>query len=426
MGHGGCILTEKGGKEMKAVKMSSVLKVALFSIISSTCVLGLTMKTAVSETRGVTPNEIRIGIIPDLSGPAAFGSRNHLWSIGKYFDELNAEGGMYGRQIKLYVEDGQYNPSIAINAFKKLVLKEEVFAMMGNIGSAPFKAQLPLVEEYKVPVISPAVTSEWTYIPPKKYVFATMLSQGFSARVLIDYVVNELGDKKPRIGVLYIKTELGQEALREVQDHADMYGFKIVAEIDYAPRAIDLSGQIAKLKAADVDYVMVCGITREGPYAMKEAAKLDWKPQFLFPGVSSDENIFTLGLETMFYGKPPLGASEYYPMSADFPGKKILLKWLKGDPKQERIYTYNLHGLTYARTLLEGLNRAGKDLTVEGLIKAMETIKDWDNWGQGPVTFGPNDRQGTDKASVFRGVKGGADGIGRWEIVKSWTEPKRR
>lgn len=426
MGHGGCILTEKGGKEMKAVKMSSVLKVALFSIISSTCVLGLTMKTAVSETRGVTPNEIRIGNVPDLTGPAAFGSRNHLWSIRKYLDELNAEGGIYGRQVKLYVEDGQYNPSIAINAFKKLVLKEEVFAMMANMGSAAVKAQLPLIEEYKVPVISPAVTSKWVYSPPKKYIFATMLSQGFSARVLIDYVVNELGDKKPRIGVLYIKTELGQEALREVQDHADMYGFKIVAEIDYAPRAIDLSGQVAKLKAADVDYVMVCGITREGPYAMKEAAKLDWKPQFLFPGVSSDENIFTLGRETMFYGKPPLGASEYYPMSADFPDKKILLEWLKGDPELKMLCTYNLHGLTYIKTLVEGLKRTGKDLTVEGLIKAMQTIKDWDNGGQGPVTFGPNDRQGTDKASVFRGVKGGADGIGRWEIVKTWTEPKRR
>jgi branched-chain amino acid transport system substrate-binding protein len=411
---------------MKGLKIIAFMSIGFFPSIFLAFMLCLAVSASASENRGVTPTEIRIGVIPDLTGPATFGSRNHLWSIRNYLNELNAGGGIYGRKIKLYVEDGKYNPSIAVNAFKKLVLKDEVFGMMANMGSAAVKAELPLIENYQVPLISPAVTSEWIYNPPRKYIFATMLSQGFSARVLIDYLVNELGDKKPRIGVMYIKTELGQEALREVQDHADMYGFKIVAEVDYAPADIDLSGQVTKLKAANVDYVMVCGITREGPYAMKEAAKLDWKPQFIFPGVSSDENIFTLGREAMFYGKPPLGASEYYPMSADFPDKKILLGWLKQDPEQKELCTYNLHGLTYVKTLVEGLRRVGKDLTVEGFVKAMETIKDWDNGGQGPVTFGPNDRQGTDKALVFRGVKGGADGIGRWEVIKSWTEPIRR
>jgi branched-chain amino acid transport system substrate-binding protein len=411
---------------MAPLKIRAILKTIFLALILCAFSLSLMIQAGAGETRGVTATEIRIGVIPDLTGPASFGSRNHLWSIRKYLDEINGKGGIHGRKIRLYVEDGKYNPSIALNAFKKLILKEKVFAMMANMGSAANKVQLPLIEEYKVPLISPAVTSEWMYNPPKRYIFATMLSQGYCARVLIDYVVNQLGDKKPRIGVLYIKTELGHESLREVKDQADMYGFKIATEIDYTPGSIDLSGQVAKLKEKDVDYVMLSGIIKGPLYACKEAAKLDWKPQFLFPGVASDEHVFALGKETMFYGKLPIGASAYYPVSANFPGKKTMLTWLKEDPKQGRIYTYNLHGLTYVRTLVEGLKRAGKDLTVEGLVRAMETIQDWDNWGQGPITFGPNDRQGADKVSVFRGVKGGADGIGRWEIVKTWTEPKKR
>lgn len=109
------------------------------------------------ETRGVSATEIHIGYIPDLTGPAAHASRSHLWGIRRYFDMVNNEGGIHGRKIKLFIEDEKYNPSIALNAFKKLVLKKKVFAMVGNMGSAPFKAELPLFEKYKVPLISPAV-----------------------------------------------------------------------------------------------------------------------------------------------------------------------------------------------------------------------------------------------------------------------------
>lgn len=159
-----------------------------------------------AETRGVSPTEIRIGIVPDLSGPSAEGVRKYLWALERYLKDVNNEGGIHGRKINLIIQDGKYNPSIALSAFKKLVLKEDVFAMVANTGSGMVKAQLPLIDQYQVPLICPAVQAEWTYNPPNKYIFSTMLSMGYCARVLIDYVVNDLGDKQPRMGVCFINT----------------------------------------------------------------------------------------------------------------------------------------------------------------------------------------------------------------------------
>jgi branched-chain amino acid transport system substrate-binding protein len=414
----------KGGRIMKRIETKSVLGLGLFVVIASIFTLGLIYNAGAADTRGVTPTEIRIGCIPDFTGPAAHGARKSVWGIRNYFNDVNEQGGIHGRKINFFVEDGKYNPSVALNAFKKLVLKDEVFAMTFNLGSGMVKAQLPLIEQYRVPLVGPGVQSSWISEPPKKYIFSTMVSMGYCSRVLIDYVVNDLGDKKPRIGVLYMHTEMGQEALREIKDHAAMYGFQIVAETSYSPRDIDVAGQVAKLKSANVDYVFVCAISRGAPYAIREAAKLDWKPQFLIPGNGSSEHIFRLGREAMFYGKPPLGASEYLPISADSKAKKLCQKWVKKYEYKDKLDTKSLYGPSYASVVVEGLKRAGKDLTVEGYLKALETIKNFDNLAQAPVTFGPNIRQGVKGVVLYRGVPG-PGGVGRWGIEKLWVEPKK-
>jgi ABC-type branched-subunit amino acid transport system substrate-binding protein len=217
---------------------------------------------------------------------------------------------------------------------------------------------------------------------------------------------------------------MGQEALREIKEHAAMYGFEIVAETSYSPRDIDVAGQVAKLKSANVDYVIVCAISRGAPFAMREAAKLDWKPQFLIPGNGSSEHIFRLGREAMFYGKPPLGASEYLPVSADSPTKKLFQKWIEKYDYKVELDTKALYGPGYASVMVEGLKRSGKDLTVEGFVKAMETIKNFDNGVQAPITFGPNIRQGIKGVVLYRGIPGHG-GVGRWDIEKLWVEPKK-
>ena len=94
------------------------------------------------------------------------------------------------------------------------------------------------------------------------------------------------------------------------------------------------------------------------------------------------------------------------------------------DEKDLNIKT--LYGVTYGKTLVEGLKLAGQDLNLESFIRGMESIKNFEDGAQAPVTFGPGIRQGVTKVLVYRGVPVGADEIGRWEIVKGWTEPKKQ
>jgi len=223
---------------MKALDLFKSVGTKFWVFIIFIILICLISNVGMAKTRGVTTDEVRIGIVPDLSGPSADGVRKYVWALKRYLNEVNNQGGVHGRKIKLYVQDGKYNPSIALSAFKKLILKKKVFAMVANTGSGMVKAQLPLIIKYKVPLIAPAVQSEWTSHPPKKYIFATMLSMGYCARVLIDYVVNELGDKTPRIGVCFMDTEMGQEALREIKDHVTMYDFEIVTAVSFMPGSI--------------------------------------------------------------------------------------------------------------------------------------------------------------------------------------------
>ena len=102
------------------------------------------------------------------------------------------------------------------------------------------------------------------------------------------------------------------------------------------------------------------------------------------------------------------------------------MRWLKDDPEKKTISLYDIHGFTYADLLVEGLKRSGKDLSVEGFVKALEGIRNWDNGAQAPLTFEPDNRQGVTKVIVLRGVQEGKNSIGRWEIIRPWTEARKQ
>lgn len=106
---------------------------------------------------------------------------------------------------------------------------------------------------------------------------------------------------------------------------------------------------------------MLCGITKGPVYACKEAAKLDWKPQFLFPGPAAAEYNLALAGDSVFYGKPLLGTNEYFLISLDHPNKKLLLKWLKEDPEKKDINLANkYYGPYLCKDVIRGYKKGWK------------------------------------------------------------------
>ena len=127
--------------------------------------------TAQSEV-GVTADTIKIGVISDLTGPAAIGGIGMADAIRSYFNDLNEKGGINGRKVQVIVEDSKYSPTLTVAAAKKLISKDEIFALVSPWGSGPTEALFPLAQEQKIPIAPACALSTTMYEPMKKMVFA--------------------------------------------------------------------------------------------------------------------------------------------------------------------------------------------------------------------------------------------------------------
>ena len=223
---------------------------------------------------GVTDNEILIGSHLDLSGPLAGLSAFAKKGMEMRVKEINDAGGIHGRKIRLIIEDNAYNPAQAIAATNKLINKDKVFMFVGNMGSATAGATKPIISRKKIPQIYPTSAADLFYRPYDRYSFGGWVPYYDQARVIIAYFVKEKG--KQKIGIMYQDDEMGAVMLKGVQDQLAEYGMELTAKESYKRGATVFSTQIAKLKKARVDFLVLGTVVRETVGALIEARKQQW------------------------------------------------------------------------------------------------------------------------------------------------------
>ena len=111
--------------------------------------------------QGVTDDTIRVGMIVDLTGPVAFLGQEISAGAKLYFDHVNAQGGVHGRKLELFVEDDGYQPARTVAAYRKLVDLDEVFCFVGNLGTPTTHAIMPMLEREKIPLFGPTAFSSY-------------------------------------------------------------------------------------------------------------------------------------------------------------------------------------------------------------------------------------------------------------------------
>lgn len=135
----------------------------------ATLLITLAPLAVAAQTQGVSKDEIVVGTIQDLSGPLAALGTHFRNSLQMRFDEVNAEGGIHGRKIKLVAEDSGYDPKKGVLAAQKLVQRDKVFAAVSNLGSPVMLATMPLFLERKVLHLFPAAAHPSAYEPLHKW-----------------------------------------------------------------------------------------------------------------------------------------------------------------------------------------------------------------------------------------------------------------
>ncbi len=343
--------------------------------------------------RGVTDTEIVIGQWGPQTGPAA------LWGAvargtDAYFKMINEEGGINGRKIRYIYRDDAYQPAKTKAVVKEMVENEGVFAFVGGVGTAPGMAVKDYLIQNQVPWVGPASgSSHWAY-PPNKYIFSVYPLYFDEAAILVDYAVNTL--KKTKIAMIYQNDDYGKGGLVGAKMALEKHGLDFVATATTQIMDTDLSSHILKLKEAGAEVVIMYLLPKQAAISLGTAAKLGFKPQWMTTSTLSDMGLMHNITKGLWEGVIFANFAEM--PDSDHPLMKKYREAAKKYAPDERWGVFFAAGFLFAEPMVEGLKRAGKDLTVENFIKAMESIKDFK--GIGPtITFGPNQRQGT--RSVF-------------------------
>jgi ABC-type branched-subunit amino acid transport system substrate-binding protein len=358
---------------------------------------------------GVTGTEIVLGCSNSFSGPLAFtGEQATRYGVDLYVKAVNDRGGIHGRKIRTVYYDDGYKPQEAVANTKKLVEQDGVFAVIAPQGTAPVAATLGYLEERRVPLLFPFQGSPITR--GKKYIFSGMTLYDRQSRMMIDYLVGQR--KFKTFATIYQDDEYGKAFLTSFEKDLGRHGLTMAAAESVKRGATDVSAQIAKLRAARPQVTFLVLTPGPGAQALKERQKIGWTDTIMVSsGPLTDERYLALAGEA---AEGVEGLSLWPdPVRSDLPGVRAYREHMqKYFPKNEP-NRYSLSGYFAALLFTEGATRAGRDLTREGLIAALEGIRGFESGILPPLSIGP-DHETQKQGFWVRVEKGGFRQLTDW------------
>lgn len=402
---------------MNKKRLSKVCLSLFFGFVI--CIFSLEPKQAIAEeVRGITTDTIKIGLIFDQTGPAAVNTVPMTRGIKSYVRYINDQGGIHGRKLKLIVEDDRYSVPMAMSAFKKLLFKDKVVALMGPSSSTALAALLRSIEKEKVPLVS-VIMPEYAVKPFKRYIFTFADIYPNQMKVLIDYIIKDLKSKEPRIALAYPDNEAGKLDLASALERMGSYNIEPVTKEVLNPGAFDASSQVMNLKRAKPDYVLLCGfIPQPATVILRDMKKFGVSLPVLGSWATCAEVVIKMSGDA---------AKDFYAINSMSPWygegqgikkmREITLKYDPGtDDFRDIVYT---HGWVMAIVMIEGLKRAGKNLNGETFVEGLESIKNLDMGGlTGSISYSSTNHKGGDSWKIYK-----ADtNSGRFVSVTGWRK----
>lgn len=387
---------------MKPPKIRMLLPIAI---------LGMTAVATHAQTNGVTKNEIVIGTIQDLSGPLAGFGKQARNGLQMRVDEINESGGVNGRKLKLVVEDSGYDPKKALLATQKMVQRDKIFAMIGTLGTGVALASMPVLFEKNVPHLFPLTAAREMYDPLHKLKFSFAAPYYDQAKSGVQYLQKERGAKK--FCIIYQDDEFGLEVFRGAEAGLKAIGMDFAEKTSYKRGATDFSSQVAKMKGAGCDTVVMGTIIRETIGTIAEARKTGFNVNFLGTSASYTELIHKLGGKAMdgFYSAYQVGVPYLDDASKNVRdwGTRYKAKFNE-DPTVFSAYGYGMIDM-----FAVAVGRSGQNPTVDGLVNALENTEfPRDMFGSPSYKFTKTNHLGNAKSRI------GQIQNGKWVAVTDY------
>ncbi len=373
--------------------------------------LALASSAALAQQQGVGKDEITLGSIQDLSGPiAGFGKQARLGML-LAVDEINEQGGINGRKLKLIVEDSAYDPKKAVLAAQKLVNQDKIFMMVGHIGTAQNMAAMPVQFEKNIINFFPITAAREMYEPFHKLKYSFAVTYYDQVRLALPKMVKDKGAKK--VCTIYQDDDFGLEVLKGAEAGLKGINMELAEKTSFKRGATDFSSQVAKMKAGGCDLVVMGTIIRETIGTIGESRKTGFSPTFLGTSAAYTDLIHKLGGKAMDGLYATMSTQNPYLDEASQPIRFWANKYktkFNEDPTVFSVYGYNI-----IDTFAKAANKAGKTLTTDSFIKAMDTlVVPPDIFGSPQASFSPTKRLGSDSSRLSQITDG------KWKVVSEY------
>ena len=368
-----------------------------------------------AATPGVSKTEIVIGSIQDLSGPiSAFGKPLRDGMLLRV-EQANADGGIFGRKIKLVIEDSGYDTKKAVLAADKLVSSDKVFAVVGTLGASPVVATVQPVIDSGALHLFPMTAHRATFEPFDKRKFAAFTPYPDSTKAGVREMLKR--GKYKRVAILYQDDEFGLEVLTGAQAALKEAGLDFVEKTSYKRGATDFASQVQKLKAANPDLIVLATVLRETIGTITEARKVGYAGDFFGSQGSYFPVLPKLGGKVVegYYNVCEIPA--FY---RDDPGNsKLLNNWIdaykarfNADADLPAAFGWFLMDM-----VVKTATKAGANLTTDGFVAALETSTFPRSFlGTPDISFGPQKRLGNNQVRLAQIQNG------RWANVSDFLK----
>ena len=340
---------------------------------------------------GVGPRSILIGQSAAFSGPAGELGREFRAGAHEVFDQVNAQGGVHGRQIVMVYRDDRYEPALARRNTERFIQRDKVFALFGYVGTPTVQAALPLIERARVPLVAPLTGAQLLRQPRNPLIFNLRASYHQEIEAIVRYLLRY---GRRSIAIVYQNDAYGRDGQAGARKALASRGLKPVLETTVERNSADTRGAARRVALARPDAVLM--ISSYGTMA-------SFIPNLRNQGSQAQVmSVSFVGSNALARALPPqhrhgVGISQVVPFPWN-PRVPLVRDYQNTISRNRSGASYgfsSLEGYIAASLLVRALQAAGPNLTRAGLMRTMETMGPVDLGGY-KVEFSPARRQASD------------------------------
>jgi branched-chain amino acid transport system substrate-binding protein len=320
-------------------------------------------------------DSIVLGQSVALSGPAQQLGIDMQTGAKIYFDSINAKGGVNGRKIVLKTLDDGYEPDRAAANTKTLINDDKVFALFGYVGTPTSAAAVPIFTEAKVPFVGPFTGAELLRSPLNRNIFNVRASYWDETEAIVQHLT---AMSVTRIAVFYQNDAYGKAGLTGVERALKKRNMEIAALATVERNTVDVAKAVAEMAKANPQAIVMISAYKSCAAFIRDMKKAGKSPSFW--------NVSFVGSKALAGELGPEGRGVQisqvvpFPWDASIPVVKEYQRLLAESKAGEPGFG-SLEGFIAAKVMVEGLRRAGKNLTRESFIRAMESMDPYDVGG---------------------------------------------